>query len=717
MTEAEPQETLVCLDCARPAPADAHYCSYCGKGFAPRLDSTSSALFRQVSDAPLSLSQRSARPPTSSAFPLHDRPTEPPHVADPLIGRIVADRYRILEQIGRGGMGVVYRVEHARIGKLMALKLLTGELTRDGTQVARFKREALMASKLSHPNTVQVFDFGTADGLVYLAMEYLRGEDLGRIIRREGALSVERTAKIVIQIASSLAEAHEKSIVHRDLKPENIFIVRAHSGEEVVKVLDFGLAKLRESSELSEVTSRGAIIGTPYYMSPEQIRGEAADPLSDVYSLGALTYVCLTGEPVFDAHTPLGVFTKHLLEEPVAPQQRRPDLRIPDSVNRLILRTLAKDPGKRPATIVDLRDALVDELRNEGANSVEQLLSSGELSKLTDEDAAAATRAEIERYEKKLRRRGYFALVAIGLVLLSLLTGAAVALRKFLRPPAFTGRELEPNDSATLANPLPFGVAVSGRIGQRLDRQRSDRDFFVVKVPPGTRAVHLLTSALPNLSLCTWIYPKSSESPFGRYCPGAPERPLDVPQLALPPGEYLLAVMQDRDAYTHGGPPPVYENVSDDYRLQISAVVPSPENELEPNDSTRNASQVTAPGSLRGQLSFMRDVDVVCSTSPGAVRFRVEEISDHPRPRSAVLEVKALAGPDRDVPVRVHRSQQGFTRSPRDTVSPWRSAAIPSAGSSACLELTLVPNPWGETPPPDVAPASDSEYVVHVEAL
>jgi serine/threonine-protein kinase len=633
-----------------------------------------------------------------------------------LIGRIVADRYRILEQIGRGGMGVVYRVEHARIGKLMALKLLTGELTRDGLQVARFKREALMASKLSHPNTVQVFDFGTADGLVYLAMEYLRGEDLGRIIRREGALSVERTAKFVIQIASSLAEAHEKGIVHRDLKPENILIVRAHSGEEVVKVLDFGLAKLRESSELSEVTSRGAIVGTPYYMSPEQIRGEGADPLSDVYSLGALTYACLTGEPVFDANTPLGVFTKHLLEAPVAPQQRRPDLNIPDSVNRLVLRTLAKEPSQRPATIVLLRDALVEELQREGASSVDQLLSSGELSKLTDEADAAATRAEIERYEGKLRRRGRFALVGVGLALASLLTLGAIAARRLLQPPVFTGRELEPNDSASQANPLPFGAVMSGRIGQRLDRQRSDRDFYVLTVPSGTAAVRLSTSALPNLALCTWIYPKGSESPFGRYCPGAPERELSLEQLALPPGEYLLAVMQDQDRYTHAGAPPVYENVSDDYRLQVSARDTDPARELEPNDDPRNGSQVSAPGSIRGQLAFMRDVDVVCTKAAGQVRFRVEETSDHPRPRGAVLEVKPLAGPDRDVPVRVHRGAHGFTRSPRDTVSPWLGAAVSSAGSSVCLELTLVPNPWAETPAPEVPPASDAEYVVHVEA-
>ena len=224
-----------------------------------------------------------------------------------------------------------------------------------------------------------------------------------------------------------------------------------------------------------------------------------------------------------------------------------------------------------------------------------------------------------------------------------------------------------------------------------------------------------MTSALPNLALCTWIYPKGSESPFGRYCPGTPGRDLLLNQLALPPGEYLLAVMQDQDAYTRNGAPPVYENVSDDYRLQLAAVEPSAERELEPNDSMRDASSVAPGRSLRGQLAFMRDVDVVCTNSPDSVRFVVEEASDHPRPREAVLEVKALAGPDRDVPVRVHWRQQGFKSSPRDTLSPWRSAKIAGAGERVCIELTLDPNPWAETPPPDVAPASDTEYLVHVE--
>src|SRR5688500_18613773 len=158
---------------------------------------------------PMSLANGTAptRPPPPT---LQDRATDARELADPLIGVVVAERYRIKEPIGRGGMGVVYRVEHARIGKHMALKLLTGELTRDPQQVARFKREAQLVSRLSHPNTVQVFDFGAADGLVYLAMEYLKGEDLGHLIRRVGPLGVERTLKIVVQVCSSLAEAHEK---------------------------------------------------------------------------------------------------------------------------------------------------------------------------------------------------------------------------------------------------------------------------------------------------------------------------------------------------------------------------------------------------------------------------------------------------------------------------------------------------------------------------
>ncbi|MFZ5894092.1 MAG: protein kinase domain-containing protein [Myxococcota bacterium] len=713
MSESRAPATRSCPECRELSPIEALFCCHCGFALASRVETMEVETRAAFEPQPVP-SQRGARP-ANSTFPLHDRATELPHFADPLIGRTIAERYRILEQIGRGGMGVVYRVEHARIGKLMALKLLTGELTRDGVQVARFKREALMASRLSHPNTVQVFDFGTADGLVYLAMEYLRGEDLGRIIRREGALPVERAARLVVQIASSLAEAHEKGIIHRDLKPENILIVRGHSGEEVVKVLDFGLAKLRESSELSDVTSRGAIVGTPYYMSPEQIRGEGAEPSSDVYSLGALMYICLTGEPVFDANTPLGVFTKHLLEQPVPPHLRKPERNIPESVSRLVLSTLEKDPHRRPPSVTALQEGLVRCLQND--SGVERLLLSGEVKKLTDEDAAAATRAEVERYEQKLRRRNRLAQGALIFAGLALLTAGGVALKRFLTPPAFQGREIEPNDAASQANPVPFAASVTGQLGRRIDRERSDRDFYRISVPRETPLVRLATSSLPNIASCTWLYPAGSESPFGRYCTGAPGKDLVIEQLALPPGEYLVAVMQDRDVYTRSGAPPVHENVSDEYRLQLTTQKLDTNREVEPNDTPRNPNQLAPGYELTGKLAFMRDADVICSTGAGAIRFSVEETDAQPRPRESLLQVKALSGPDQDVPVRIHRVLQNVPRSPRDAQSPWRSAKIEGAGSPACIELTLVPNPWGPSPPPDVPPASETEYVVRVESL
>ncbi|MGC4091336.1 MAG: serine/threonine-protein kinase [Polyangiaceae bacterium] len=715
MSEASAAATRICAECGDVSPVDAAYCCHCGFALAKHF-----ASFEQETrtiGGPTSVPpQRSLRPPPSAAHALHDRPTELPHLADPLIGRTIAERYRILELIGRGGMGVVYRVEHARIGKLMALKLLTGELTRDGVQVARFKREALMASQLSHPNTVQVFDFGNADGLVYLAMEYLRGEDLGRIIRREGALDVERASRLIVQIASSLAEAHEKGIVHRDLKPENILIVRGHSGEEVVKVLDFGLAKLRESSELSDVTSRGAIVGTPYYMSPEQIRGDSTEPSSDIYSLGALMYVCLTGEPVFDANTPLGVFTKHLLEQPVAPHLRKPERHIPEALSHLVLNTLEKDASRRPPSVTALQTAIVHCLESGGSTSgVQRLMLSGELKKLTDDDAAA-TRAEVERYEHKLQRRHRLTQVALAFALLAIIAVAGVSLRRLLTPPVFDGRELEPNNSASQANPLPFGLSVSGRLGQRIDKERSDRDFFRVTVPSDAQQVRLFTRALPNMSLCTWVYAAGSESPFGRYCAGAPGRDVLVEQLALAPGEYLLAVMQDRDAYTHAGAPPVHENVSDDYSLQLSASKPDATREVEPNDTLRNPTLISPGSELVGKLAFMRDVDVVCSSAPGKLRFSVADSESQARPKESALQVKPLNGPDQEVPVRVLRSLQGVPKSPRDIASPWQGAKVESHGSPVCIELSLVPNPWGPTPAPDVAPASDAEYVVHVDA-
>ena len=169
-----------------------------------------------------------------------------PDIADPLLGQVIAERYRIEELIGRGGMGVVYRVEHVRIGKVMAMKLLHGALARDKHVVKRFKREAEAVSRLDHPNTVQVFDFGQSDGMMYLVMEFLSGRDLGLLIKERGAIPFDNVARMATQIAASAAQAHDLGIIHRDLKPENIMVLEDRVLEDYVKVLDFGLAKLRE---------------------------------------------------------------------------------------------------------------------------------------------------------------------------------------------------------------------------------------------------------------------------------------------------------------------------------------------------------------------------------------------------------------------------------------------------------------------------------------
>ncbi len=716
-----------CVSCGAENPFTARFCNQCGLSLGQSFNATTLTISSPPVSMPMSqhslgvASTRRPPAPTSTRPPppaLQERATDLRELADPLIGVVVAERYRIKEPIGRGGMGVVYRVEHARIGKLMALKLLTGELTRDGTQVARFKREAQLMSRLSHPNTVQVFDFGVSDGLVYLAMEYLKGEDLGHLIRRVGPLGVERTLKIVIQACSSLSEAHQIGMVHRDLKPENIIVMQDGEQQDVIKVLDFGLAKLREAGELAEVTTRGAIVGTPYYMSPEQIRGDDVGPESDVYALGALTYACLTGAVVFDAQTPMGVLSKHLTELPESPSRRFPDLRIPLSVSQLVLAALEKDPRKRVRTVTDLQQALIRELDSSGRHEdVERLLDSSHLRHVVDgADEEAATRDEVERYERKLRRRGRALWAVLAVLIVAAGAVGMRTLQRWMAPPTFAGAELEPNDAASEATAVPFPFSSRGVIGKRLDKERSDRDFYRFEVS-GAPAVQLEVSALPGMALCAMLYGAGSQEPLGRYCPGGADRRLSIPALRLAPGPYVLGLMQDREAYTKDAPPPTLESISDEYELSVGKAS-APDAELEPNDFARDASTLSAGEKRSGRLAWMRDVDVFCSLSPGRVRFTVSDAPDRARAHAAVLQVVPLAGSDREVPVRVHRAgTRDVQPSPRDVVGSWRSTPMaPDSAQRPCVQLSLVPNPWAPTPHPLVAPAGEEPYWVELSA-
>jgi eukaryotic-like serine/threonine-protein kinase len=279
-------------------------------------------------------------------------------IPDPLLGRVIDGRYRVQVKIGQGGMGAVYKVEHLGMGKLAAMKLLHPALTADPELGRRFRREAEAVSRLSSPNTVQVFDFGESDGFMYLVMELVRGEDLGAILRRDGPLSFERARTIAIQVCEALSEAHEAGVIHRDLKPENLLISRTRDGRDLVKVLDFGLAKLRDVEELSSVTARGALVGTPFYMSPEQIRGEDLDARSDLYSLGALMYRVLTGDHPFTGSTPVAVLTQHLTEPLIPPSKRRPERKLDRIADVLVMRAMAKAREDRFPSADAFRQAL-----------------------------------------------------------------------------------------------------------------------------------------------------------------------------------------------------------------------------------------------------------------------------------------------------------------------------------------------------------------------
>jgi serine/threonine protein kinase len=271
-----------------------------------------------------------------------------PMQPDELVGRVINDRFRIISVIARGGMGRVYRAEQVPLGRLVAIKTLDPRHTggeQDPQFQQRFFLEASVASKLQHPNTVTVFDYGrTADDLYFIAMELVEGRSLLNLVRQEAPLPAARVIHIAIQIARSLREAHRLDVIHRDLKPGNVLL--AHHGDEddFVKVLDFGLVKHIETEAEQELTKAGLFMGSPKYMSPEQIRGERVDGRSDIYALGVVMYEMLSGKVPFDRENTVKVLMAHM-HEPVPPLQVD---NCPESLVYLVMRCLAKDAGQRP---------------------------------------------------------------------------------------------------------------------------------------------------------------------------------------------------------------------------------------------------------------------------------------------------------------------------------------------------------------------------------
>jgi serine/threonine protein kinase len=281
---------------------------------------------------------------------------QPKERGSDLVGHIIGERYHVLAKLGHGGMGEVYLAEHVKIGRKAAIKVLHPALRGDTDAISRFGREAANAGRINHPHVADIYDFEeTRDGLIYLAMEYVPGEPLSHMLGREGAFPVERTIRIGIQIADALSAAHAIGVVHRDLKPDNIIVGRTREGHDFAKVVDFGIAKAAQSST-QNLTRTGFVIGTLRYMSPEQLVGDPVDGRSDLYALGSILYELLVGERAFDGPSGEVVISRRLTEPPPQPRGRNPG--VPQELDEIVVRLLARSPADRFGTAEELRETL-----------------------------------------------------------------------------------------------------------------------------------------------------------------------------------------------------------------------------------------------------------------------------------------------------------------------------------------------------------------------
>jgi serine/threonine-protein kinase len=276
---------------------------------------------------------------------------------DPLIGSTIDGRYIVEAQIGQGGMGFVYAARHAIIDKRVAIKVLRKEAAQDESASQRFIVEAKAASKIGHQNIVDITDFGVLpDGHAYFVMEFLDGPTLAKMQTQLGQFDPQRAIGITVQIARGLYAAHQKGIIHRDLKPENIFVLQRDGQDDIIKIVDFGIAKDKAHSK--RLTQVGMVLGTPEYMSPEQATGQPTDHRVDMYALGCILYEMLTADVPFKGENSTKTLTSHVFDPVVPPTQKRPDLQTPQALEAVVMKTLAKKPQDRYADMKELMNEL-----------------------------------------------------------------------------------------------------------------------------------------------------------------------------------------------------------------------------------------------------------------------------------------------------------------------------------------------------------------------
>lgn len=272
-------------------------------------------------------------------------------------GEVLAEKYQIIETLGEGATGTVYKAKRSIIDDFVAIKTLKAELISNSIAIERFRREAQAYGRIRHPNAISIFDFGVSEGVAFLVMEFLDGSTLRQILSNECILDIKRAVKIFLQMCGAVQRAHRKGVIHRDLKPENVILEEFEGLGETVKVIDFGLAKLKVvGTSMQSLTEKGRVAGTPYYMSPEQWLDKDLDPRTDVYSLGVMLYEALTGKMPFDADTVMELAKKHVQQDPRPLTDIRAE--IPKKVSDVVLKALAKKTENRQQSALSLGQEL-----------------------------------------------------------------------------------------------------------------------------------------------------------------------------------------------------------------------------------------------------------------------------------------------------------------------------------------------------------------------
>ncbi len=448
-----------------------------------------------------------------------------------LVGHVLADRYRLLKLIGEGGMGSVYQAEHITIGRKLAVKVLAQEYCDSPEVVARFLQEARTASMLHHEHIVDITDFGhTKQGLAFLTMEYLEGEDLATLLSREGRQPWARLRRIILQVCRALHAAHEKGIVHRDMKPDNCFRIKRGGNPDFIKILDFGIAKVLADGQFGGredrpkmATEAGTLLGTPEYMAPEIARDQKADARVDVYSLGILIYEMLTGSVPFKGQTFMATVAMQMVDEPMPPRQRAPEAEIPIEIEAVIMTALQKDPDQRYQSVRELAEAIIE------ADAALRATSTGLPALRFESGEYAATTSSIHPGDSSLIRT-------------STLTSsdskglASSGAWQPLRTPPGTGSQ--PVVNARISTPAPSTPSGAPSIASEVTPDLDDGSGMTRPNPYRALSVMLLL-VVAGLGAAIWyllgrVEPDPEPGPGGEHVV-VPSDPIPVPTIPVDP--------------------------------------------------------------------------------------------------------------------------------------------------------------------------------------